>query len=264
LTYVPRTMDLSLDDIITQTKVGRRGGRGGGGRGGGRRGGGAGGRAGGSFRAGGRAGLAVGGGGRGGGMRARSLNFRRSGNPEGVWSHDKFMDAGGPRRMGGVGLKGSAKLVIGNLDYGVSEADLRELFGEFGQIIDATINYDISGRSLGKADLTFARRSSAQAAITKYSGVPLDGRPMDIQWATPTGLSATTPVPRVLNRLSGGRVGKARGGGGMSASRGQGRGGRGAGGGRGGRGRGGKTTTKAPTAEELDAELDAYVSQSAK
>jgi len=191
----------------------------------------------------------------------------RRGGADGMWSHDKFADLNGvPRRFSGgggglnAGLRGGAKLVIGNLDYGVSEADLKELFGEFGQILEATINYDISGRSLGKADLTFARRSSAQAAIAKYSGIPLDGRPMDIQWATATGISAPA-VPRVLNRISRGRVGGGGIGRGMNKPQ---RGG--AGGGRGGgRGRGGRgNTTKVPTAAELDAELDAYVKDASK
>jgi len=245
-------MDLSLDDIITQTKGSRRGA---GGRGRGRGRGGGAGRSSGGFRGGARGA----GGRRGGGVVPRVPNFRRSGNADGIWAHDKFLDMGGiPRTrsagMGAAGARGGAKLVIGNLHYAVSEADLRELFSEFGPILDATINYDMSGRSLGKADLTFQRRSSAQAAIAKYSGVPLDGRAMDIQWATATGLSAPAVVPRVLSRISGGRVGRGRGGAGAKPSR----GGRGAGGGR-GRGRGGRTQAKKPTAEELDAELDAYV-----
>jgi len=74
---------------------------------------------------------------------------------------------------------------------------------------------------------------------------------MDIQWATATGLSAP-PAPRVLARVSGGRVG----GGGRGGLNKPVRGARGGG----GRGRGGRTQTKPPTAEELDAELDAYVS----
>jgi len=244
-------MDLSLDDIITQTKGNRRSGPGGRGRGRGR---GAVSSGRGAFRTGTRTFA----GGRGAaGLPTRNLNFRRNGNSDGVWAHDKFMDMGGgaaftrarAASLGG-GSRGGAKLVIGNLHFAVSEADLKELFSEFGPILDATINYDMSGRSLGKADLTFQRRSSAQAAIAKYSGVPLDGRPMDIQWATPTGLSAPPP-PRILARVAGGRVrGTGRGGVNKPVTR--------------GRGRGGRTQVKPPTAEELDAELDAYVRQSVK
>jgi THO complex subunit 4 len=93
---------------------------------------------------------------------------------------------------------------------------------------------------------------------------------MDITWANAAPAVTAAPVPRALARVSGGRVartnssgavgggggGRGRGAGGLKGTRGVARGGRG-----GGRGRGGRTQTKTPTAEELDAELDAYVSE---
>ncbi|TYI86543.1 hypothetical protein E1A91_D04G071300v1 [Gossypium mustelinum] len=64
-----------------------------------------------------------------------------------------------------------AKLYISNLDYGVSNEDIKVLFSEVGDLKRYSINYDKSGRS--KAD--------ALAAIKRYNNVQLDGKPMTIE-----------------------------------------------------------------------------------
>lgn len=265
-------MDMSLDDIIKQTKNkrggrgGQRGGRGNSGRG--RRGGFGGGRqnrgggGGGVFRGGVQKRRTSGGGGR--------SNFARSKDTPDVWKHDMFDgDVSAVKRGGGGGggglSSGSGKLHISNLDFGVNDSDIQELFAEFGPLKKAAIHYDRSGRSLGTAEVIYERNSDAAKAMKQYNNVPLDGRPMNIQLIGASESKSFEGGSFNRNRIGAKRGGGGGGGRGFGGGNRRGGGGGGGGGfrgrgGRGGRGRGGGNK-KPRTAEELDAELDAYNSK---
>ncbi|XP_018331022.1 THO complex subunit 4-A-like [Agrilus planipennis] len=174
-------IDMSLDDIIKSNRSGRRGG--GAGKRGGR----------GSQRS------SIGGGPRRGNFR-RSGGVQRGRNRGGIarpytrgdinsaWKHDLF-EGYGPRKAATARAivqsnAGPTKLMVSNLDFGVSDTDIQELFAEFGPLKSAAVHYDRSGRSLGTADVIFERRADAIKAMKQYNGVPLDGRAMNIQLTT--------------------------------------------------------------------------------
>uniref|UniRef100_A0A1A7Y063 Aly/REF export factor n=1 Tax=Iconisemion striatum TaxID=60296 RepID=A0A1A7Y063_9TELE len=233
-------MSMSLDDIIRMNK------REGRGEGGGSRRGGSSGRAGGSSRP---------------PARGRQ-NFNRERNNRPApytrprelpdkWQHDMFEEHDGGQSARAAerfdradrSTESSGKLLVSNLDFGVSDSDIKELFSEFGALKMVSVHYDRSGRSKGTADVHFVNKPDALKALKHYNGVPLDGRPMKIQQVTiEVGSESSSNKGFDRSRLGQPRFERRQGG---------------SGGGFRGRGRGGGSRPQL-SAEELDAQLDAY------
>lgn len=107
------------------------------------------------------------------------------------------------------------KLYVGNLGYGVTDADLTKMFEPHGQVQSAQIIMDRdTGRSKGFGFVEMSTDQEAQAAMNALNGQDSGGRALTVNEAKP--------------RAEGGRGGGGGGGGG----RGYGGGGGGGGGGR--------------------------------
>ncbi|VAI16400.1 unnamed protein product [Triticum turgidum subsp. durum] len=154
-----------------------------------------------------------------------------------------------------TGVETGTKLYISNLDYNVSNEDIKELFAEVGDLKRYSINYDKSGRSKGTAEVIFSRKSDALAALKRYNNVQLDGKPMKIEVI---GTNIEAPPPPAIFTLNTPTIGNfipSYSGGRSAAGRGRGRGDVGRGRGRGGRG------SQPVSANDLDADLDKYHSE---
>ncbi len=111
------------------------------------------------------------------------------------------------------------KLYVGNLSFNTTEAQLRELFSQFGEVSSAQLVMDReTGRPRGFGFVEFPNDEHAKAAIAGLSGKNVDGRDINVNEAKPREGGG-----------GGGRGGFGGGGGGRG----------GFGGGGGGRGRGG-------------------------
>ncbi|KAK9290795.1 hypothetical protein L1049_008973 [Liquidambar formosana] len=184
--------------------------------------------------------------------------------PDSAWQHDMFADhsTAYPTPVArAAAIETGTKLHISNLDYGVSNEDIKELFSEAGDLKRYSVHYDRSGRSKGTAEVVFTRRPDAVAAVKRYNNVQLDGKPMKIEIV---GTNIVTPatLPPATNSMYGNQNGASRSGQGRVGATGWPRGGgRGARRGRGrGRGRDEKTSEKI-SAEDLDADLEKYHSE---
>jgi RNA recognition motif-containing protein len=123
-----------------------------------------------------------------------------------------------------------AKLYVGNLAYSTTEASIKELFGQYGEVASVNLITDRdTGRPKGFGFVEMATPEEAEAARTAVDGTQLDGRTLKVD-------IAKEPAPRAPRSGGYGGGGGGYGGGG---SRGGGYGGGGGGGGRGGYGGGG-------------------------
>lgn len=76
------------------------------------------------------------------------------------------------------------KLYVGNLDYGVTADQLRELFAQAGSVVDAVvINDKYSGKSKGFGFIEFASAEEAKKAIEMFNGKELQARKMIVNEA---------------------------------------------------------------------------------
>lgn len=107
-------------------------------------------------------------------------------------------------------------IYVGNLDYAVEDADLRDLFAKFGPVSSARVIKDMySGRSKGFGFVEIDARDAAEKAIAETNGTELKGRTLTVNEARPKNDSA----PRSGGGGGGGRRHEGGGGGGGGGRR---------------------------------------------
>ena len=77
-------------------------------------------------------------------------------------------------------------IYISNLSYGVSDADLKELFAEYGEISSAKVITDReTGRSRGFGFVEMPDDEAAQKAINELNEAEYDGKVIRVSVAKP-------------------------------------------------------------------------------
>jgi RNA recognition motif-containing protein len=77
-------------------------------------------------------------------------------------------------------------IYVGNLSYGMSEDELRDAFGAFGQVSSVKILMDReTGRSRGFGFVEMPNSNEAETAIAQLNGKDVGGRPLRINEARP-------------------------------------------------------------------------------
>ena len=77
-------------------------------------------------------------------------------------------------------------IYVGNLSYSVTEEDLQQAFGAFGQVTSASIIKDkFSGQSKGFGFVEMPVKGEAQAAIEGMNGKEMNGRALNVNEARP-------------------------------------------------------------------------------
>ena len=83
-------------------------------------------------------------------------------------------------------MEDKKKIYVGNLPYTVNSDELKKLFGEFGEIVDAIVITDkMSGRSKGFGFVEFADEEMAKKAVDSMNGKELEGRGLVVNIARP-------------------------------------------------------------------------------
>lgn len=78
------------------------------------------------------------------------------------------------------------KLYVGNLSWGVTDAQLQEMFSPYGSVVSAQVIMDRdTGRSKGFGFVEMGSDQEAQAAISGMHGQMIDGRALTVNEARP-------------------------------------------------------------------------------
>jgi RNA recognition motif-containing protein len=84
--------------------------------------------------------------------------------------------------------EGFMNIYVGNLDYAVTEDELKQAFSEFGQVDSVNIIKDkYSGQSKGFGFVEMPDNSEADSAMKALNGSEMKGRNLKVNQAKPRG-----------------------------------------------------------------------------
>jgi cold-inducible RNA-binding protein len=97
----------------------------------------------------------------------------------------RLLDGGSFRRIcTQEKTKMGRRLYVGNLSYGTTELELREVFGQYGTVADAKVVTEReTGRPRGFAFVEMSTEQEAQTAAAELSGRELGGRAINVNEA---------------------------------------------------------------------------------
>jgi len=78
------------------------------------------------------------------------------------------------------------KIYVGNLSFDTTESEIRELFGQHGDVVDVHLPTDReTGRPRGFGFVEMPDDSAAQTAINEINGMEFGGRQLNVNEARP-------------------------------------------------------------------------------
>ena len=76
------------------------------------------------------------------------------------------------------------QIYVGNMNYGMSEEDLKDVFGAYGEVVSTKIIIDRdTGRSKGFGFVEMSTEDAARAAIAELDGKEVSGRNLRVSEA---------------------------------------------------------------------------------
>jgi RNA recognition motif-containing protein len=90
---------------------------------------------------------------------------------------EKMVSPGGNRSFGVAMEKDTLRLYVGRLPYRTTDQDLSDLFGQYGEVLSATVIIDReTGRSKGFGFVEMSNDQEAQSAMNQLNNSTLEGR----------------------------------------------------------------------------------------
>lgn len=111
----------------------------------------------------------------------------------------------------------TAKLFVGNLSWGATEEEIKQMFSEVGEVISVRIVTDpYTGRSKGFGFVEMADEQACNAAVEKFDNYELQNRPIRVSRARQENAGGGPRGPRTGGdrdrRFGGAPRGDSRGG----------------------------------------------------